>query len=165
MSKIMKKCVQLCRHHDNCARGGNLVLTDACKDFLKRAGGPVCGHKGGGVTCGDRIATFILMLRAPKKGGRTVFPSAEITQKNMKDVKRSTVSPWYCQHDEVLGSTASPGDALLFWDYKPARDQTDIDKQAESVLGALHSGCPVEEGEKWVRHDLSSFGFLNLYRD
>lgn len=145
-----KQDQQYAAHHDNCARGESPVLTDACKNFLKRAGGPLCGNKGGGVTCGDRIATFILMLRAPKKGGRTVFPSAEITKENMKNIQKSTTSPWYCQHDEVLGVTASPGDALLFWDYKPARDQSDIDKQAESVLGALHSGCPVLEGEKWI---------------
>lgn len=36
------------------------VADPACRDFLKRAGGPECGPGKGGPTCGDRVATFIL---------------------------------------------------------------------------------------------------------
>lgn len=35
----------------------------ACRDFLKRARGPECGPGHGGETCGDRMATFILVLK------------------------------------------------------------------------------------------------------
>lgn len=39
------------------------AAAQSCQDFLKRAGGPRCGPGGGGVTCGDRLATFIMYLR------------------------------------------------------------------------------------------------------
>ena len=33
------------------------------REFLQRARGPACGPGGGGVTCGDRLATAIMYLR------------------------------------------------------------------------------------------------------
>ena len=41
--------------------------TQSCQDFLRRGGGPKCGPGGGGVTCGDRLATFILYLRCGRQ--------------------------------------------------------------------------------------------------
>jgi len=116
---------------------------------LKRSNGPECGPGHGGITCGDRLATFIMVLRAPIKGGKTVFPNAVSTR---KPKSRQNESPWYCYSDDVLGVTPSPGDGILFWDYRPP-DSPD-DTVAIPVPGALHSGCPVEEGEKWVSDTL-----------
>ena len=137
----------MCRHNDNCASTHGVVLSDACQNFLKRAGGPGCGPGAGGVTCGDRLATFIVSLRSPEEGGRTVFPSAKITTDNMEGVQRSNKDPWYCNQEEVLGATPQPGDALLFWDYMPKDGKG---PEVESVTGSLHSGCPVTKGEKWI---------------
>lgn len=143
----------------------NKVADEACKEFLLRAGGPKCGVGHGGSACGDRIATFILMLKSPSKGGRTVFPMAALTQTSMKAAGKESLMDsgegWYCQHDEVLGDTASPGDALLFWDYRPSdgsgtgsfEDGT-ADPNARPVPESMHSGCPVLSGEKWVRDRL-----------
>jgi hypothetical protein len=47
-------------------------VTQSCTEFLQRAGGPKCGAGAGGVTCGDRLATFILYLRwANSRSGGT----------------------------------------------------------------------------------------------
>jgi hypothetical protein len=67
---------------------------------------------------------------------------------------------WYCGADveqEVLGVAPAAGDGVLFWDFEPGegpgtgsfRDGT-AQPAANPVGGALHAGCPVLAGEKWV---------------
>ena len=133
----------------------------ACQSFLSRAGGPKCGPGYGGPSCGDRIATFIMFLKSPIGGGHTVFPNAQITKDRLQKAHKMDVieqsDDWYCEHDEVLSVSASPGDGLLFWDYKPSNgtgmgsyEDGTADPSASPVFEALHSGCPVQSGEKWI---------------
>lgn len=131
----------------------------ACVDFLKRSGGPECGAGKGGPTCGDRVATFIIYLKSPLKGGKTVFPQAEITAQRVPgEVRTRGGDEWYCNDEnDVLGGAPNPGDALLFWDYRPGNgtgrgsyENGTGEPEAEPVYEALHSGCPVVEGEKWI---------------
>lgn len=157
--------IYFCRHNDNCVAVENksdalpTTLDEACTSFLQRGCGPDCGPGAGGDSCGDRIATFILHLATPTKGGRTVFPFAKKTTGKMKKAGRRPGSDddddWYCEMEQVLGLSPNPGDATLFWDYKPTGGRAtgsyhdgSAKPGAEPVFGAMHSGCPVLEGEK-----------------
>lgn len=147
-------------HNDHCMDGyvGN-TAEPACLDFLKRAGGPQCGHDRGGPTCGDRVATFILYLKSPAKGGQTAFPEADITRQAMGTQHRSGNSPdeWYCEDERVLAAAPAAGTALMFWDYRPGTgagtgsyEDGSAEANAETVYAAMHAGCPVVEGEKYI---------------
>ncbi|KDD74086.1 hypothetical protein H632_c1583p0 [Helicosporidium sp. ATCC 50920] len=145
-------------HNDHCVDHLTKAPADpACVQFLQRAGGPKCGPGGGGPSCGDRVATFILQLRAPTRGGHTVFPAASTTQSRMEGVGHSAGQDWYCSDERVLGAATAAGDALLFWDYAPGNGpgtgsfaDGSGEPQATPILEAMHSGCPVIEGEKWI---------------
>ena len=136
------------------------LLDNACMGFLKRAGGPDCGAGGGGDSCGDRIATLILHLASPSRGGRTTFPNAETPASSGEEEGEEGNSngaatagsgddddPWYCKGDKALGVNPNPGDATLFYNYKPANgpgvgsysNQT-ANPRALPVSEALHSG-------------------------
>ena len=143
-------------HNDNCKGLKDSLVSKSCEAFLKRAGGPQCGPGHGGVTCGDRMATFILVLQAAEEGGHTVFPVSDISNANMAGAKVRYGDPWYCDaqyEDKILQAAPKAGDGILFWDYKPLDPQdttTEEQGQAEEVPGAQHSGCPVIKGEKWI---------------
>lgn len=101
-------------HNDNC-KGSikSMPVLKSCQDFLERAGGPKCGKEGGGPSCGDRIATFIIVLDPPEEGGHTAFPLASATQSAMVGINPEQVGniPWYCSakyQDKVLQVGVTP---------------------------------------------------------
>lgn len=77
------------------------------------------------------MATVLLYLRAPEEGGETIFP-LEGTRTVVTDYKSC---------DQGYKYTPRSGDALLFWS---------VDPSGEFDRHALHGGCPVVAGEKWV---------------
>ncbi|KAL4535384.1 hypothetical protein Ndes2437A_g06099 [Nannochloris sp. 'desiccata'] len=117
-------------HNDNCVDliEGKIPsqLDESCIGFLKRSGGPDCGPGAGGDSC-----------ETEKEGG------------DEDDVS-------YC-HEDTLGVNPGPGDATLFWDYVPGSNvprgsytNGTAEPAGIPVKEALHSGCPVLEGEKWI---------------
>lgn len=148
-------------HNDHCMDG---TATDnkadaACLDFLKRSGGPECGPGKGGPTCGDRVATFILYLKSPASGGQTAFPDAEATKLALGEEHRGGNTPdeWYCTDNRTLSASPTPGTGILFWNYRPGTgpgtgsyEDGTAQAEARTVAEALHAGCPVWEGEKYI---------------
>ncbi|WIA36948.1 hypothetical protein OEZ86_008188 [Tetradesmus obliquus] len=83
----------------------------------------------------SRLATLILYLGEPEGGGETAFP-----REGKEGDKRKLPDAAGCSK---LGFKYTPraGDALLFYSLHP---DNSIDPRA------LHSGCPVARGTKWV---------------
>ncbi|GER30169.1 2-oxoglutarate (2OG) and Fe(II)-dependent oxygenase superfamily protein [Striga asiatica] len=86
---------------------------------------------------GHRTATVLMYLTDVKKGGETVFPSAEESPR-----RRSVSTDIDLSECGRQGPSVKPrkGDALLFFSLLPS---------AVPDPGSLHAGCPVDEGEKW----------------
>ncbi|KAL3140676.1 hypothetical protein ABBQ32_005240 [Trebouxia sp. C0010 RCD-2024] len=83
----------------------------------------------------QRMATVLIYLSAPEEGGETVFPlEGEHGLDRLPTIDYSSCS-------QGLRYKPRTGDALLFWSIHP---NGTFDKHA------LHGGCPVIKGEKWV---------------
>ncbi|KAG1347556.1 Prolyl 4-hydroxylase 2 [Cocos nucifera] len=84
---------------------------------------------------GHRFATVLMYLSNVKKGGETIFPSAEGAVSQYEDETWSECAR--------AGYAVKPdkGDALLFFSL-----HTDATVDPKS----LHGSCPVVEGEKWA---------------
>ena len=154
------------KHNDHCMDTGG-VASEPCLKLLRQGGGPSCGRGAGGPTCGDRLATVIIYLKTPELGGRTVFPEAAATKAALGTLPIDKAAKdgveWYCSNPKVLGVAPKAGDAVLFWNYTPGDDggsggdngagtfaDGSAKPAARRVFAAMHSGCPVIKGEKWI---------------
>ena len=88
-----------------------------------------------GVQTSQRVASFLLYLTDVEEGGETHFPlEGRNGLERLKNID-------YKSCDGGLLVRPRAGDALLFWNVFP---NATFDKHA------LHGGCPVTKGEKWV---------------
>lgn len=83
----------------------------------------------------QRIATVLLYLSEVEEGGETSF------LREGRDNGEKVISDWRACDDSVFKYKPRMGDAVLFWATKP---NGVIDPHA------LHGGCPVKKGIKWV---------------
>jgi hypothetical protein len=154
-------------HLDACVRLGGggggeqgKAQSEDCQGFLRRARGPACGAGAGGATCGDRLATMVMMLHAPEEGGETVFPAAasavlpadalsagaadgaaagNATAEAEPGAIRASTGP--CDAPGVFKIRPAVGDALLFWNYLPRADlPSGVDHETYARSGTWADG-------------------------
>eukprot|EP00898_Chlorokybus_atmophyticus_P001903 jgi/Chlat1/2713/Chrsp180S02878 len=88
-----------------------------------------------GPQASQRMASMLLYLTDVEEGGETIFPKEGMTAKEME----GPIDYKSCA--KGLKVKPSQGDMLLFYSLHPDHG---FDK------AALHGGCPVIKGEKWV---------------
>lgn len=84
---------------------------------------------------GNRMATVLMYLSTPDKGGETVFPRVKPPKSQTDDPSFSACA------QKGLAVKARKGDAVLFWSIRP---------DGRFDPGSHHGGCPVEEGVKYA---------------
>lgn len=84
----------------------------------------------------QRVATVIVVLSDVGGGGETVFK-----KEGKRNADKAITNYTSCHADGGFVYKPRMGDALLFWDVRP---NGEIDPHA------LHGGCPVTAGDKWV---------------
>ena len=82
---------------------------------------------------GQRVATVLMYLSTPERGGETVFPRAAEKPHAFDEAFSE------CARRGVAVK-ARKGDALLFWS---------TDASGALDVKSTHAGCPVQEGVKW----------------
>jgi len=85
----------------------------------------------------QRVASVLLYLTDVEEGGETHFPLEG--REGLERLRRGHIDYKTCEGGLRVAPRA--GDALLFWNVHP---NATLDKRA------LHGGCPVVRGEKWV---------------
>mmetsp|Transcript_13641 Transcript_13641/g.29261 ORF Transcript_13641/g.29261 Transcript_13641/m.29261 type:complete len:329 (+) Transcript_13641:95-1081(+) len=88
-----------------------------------------------GAQTSQRIATVLVYLSDVEEGGETVFKREGL------DGATREIKDWRNCDDSSFKYKPRKGDAVLFWATTP---DGQIDPRA------LHGGCPVKKGEKWV---------------
>lgn len=94
---------------------------------------------------GNRMATVLMYLSTPDKGGETIFPRVKAPQSQLDDPSFSECA------QKGLAVKARKGDAVLFWSIRP---------DGRFDPGSHHGGCPVEEGIKFAATKWSVISFL-----
>lgn len=94
---------------------------------------------------GQRVATVLVYLETPTRGGETIFPDAEPRSLEPSaaahlDALTDAGELSACAADAPLAVKPRKGDALLFYSLTP---------EGEPDSTSLHASCPVEEGTKW----------------
>jgi prolyl 4-hydroxylase len=94
---------------------------------------------------GQRVATVLVYLATPIRGGETIFPDAEPASLEPAaaaklDALTDAGELSSCAADAPLAVKPKKGDALLFYSLTP---------EGEPDGASLHASCPVEEGSKW----------------
>mmetsp|Transcript_17812 Transcript_17812/g.24644 ORF Transcript_17812/g.24644 Transcript_17812/m.24644 type:complete len:903 (+) Transcript_17812:137-2845(+) len=119
------------RHLDACDTGApDKSINPECERFLRRSG--------------DRVASLVIMLQQPEKGGATAFPRVKVKKDGSADFNMNYAGS--CDDPNTLQTTLHKGDAVMFWSYSPEEENPDglIDWASE------HTGCKVEQGIKWI---------------
>ena len=92
---------------------------------------------------GKRIATVLMFLHEPDKGGETSFPHGKplpYVKERLRGMK-DTLSDCAWRDGRGLSVRPKVGDAVLFFSF---------DRKGNSDQGSMHASCPTLGGVKWT---------------
>lgn len=92
-------------------------------------------HESGFSNGGNRLATVLMYLATPIKGGETVFPEVSPPPEQTLEAGFSECAM------QGLAVKAVKGDAVVFWNIEPT---------GLVAKKAMHGSCPVIEGTKYA---------------